>query len=183
MAVSRAFGDARFKWPLEAIVEASKNYWDKGQRPDYKTPPYLTAEPEVTSTPVKSGDFLIIASDGLWDHISSEDAVRAVGLWVMGQRNPQVVKLLTGISSMSVKDEVKDKDKKTGLPGHWTVTDKEFSLSEGDNSAAHLVRQSLGGSRTELFCSVVGLEAPDSRMRRDDITVQVVFFGDVVGAK
>lgn len=50
-----------------------------------KTPPYLTAEPEVTETRLQTGahpDFLIMASDGLWDNMSSEDAVACVELWL-----------------------------------------------------------------------------------------------------
>lgn len=181
--ISRAFGDARWKWPLEVIQDAKEHYWDKDPRPNYKSPPYLTAEPEVTFTTVKSGDFLILASDGLWDHISSEDAVKAVGLWVMGQRNPQAMRILTSLSSIG-DAAAKDKGgKDKGLPEDWKATEEWFTVSEGDNAAAHLARQSLGGNRRELFCSVVGLKAPGSRNVRDDITVQVVFFGDVIGGK
>ena len=72
IAISRAFGDARWKWPQEISIRAHDYFWGPSPRPNHliKTPPYLTAEPEVTETRVRTGahpDFLIMASDGLWD--------------------------------------------------------------------------------------------------------------------
>jgi len=63
-------------------TKAKKSFF--GDRPlrDSKTPPYLTAEPEVTETRVRGGELLILASDGFWDHFSSEDAATCVWEWV-----------------------------------------------------------------------------------------------------
>lgn len=44
----------------------------------YKTPPYLTACPKVGSQALGSTDIVILATDGLWDLISSEDALNTV---------------------------------------------------------------------------------------------------------
>lgn len=71
LAVTRAFGDARWKWANDITKRAHDLYWGPQPRPDglVKTPPYLTAEPEVMETLVQTGekpDFLIMASDGLW---------------------------------------------------------------------------------------------------------------------
>ncbi|KAK5735679.1 hypothetical protein LTR17_008030 [Elasticomyces elasticus] len=87
IAVSRAFGDARWKWPQEFSKRAHELFWGPSPRPDrmIKTPPYLTAEPEVMETVVEVGerpDFLIMATDGLWDNMSSDDAVACVQLWL-----------------------------------------------------------------------------------------------------
>ena len=42
----------------------------------YKTPPYLTACPDTGSPyQFKAGDIAILATDGLWDLVSSETAV------------------------------------------------------------------------------------------------------------
>ena len=46
-------------------------------------------------------------------------------------------------------------------------------------SATHLVKNAFGGSRRGLFCGVMSTYPPISRYVRDDITVQVVFFGDL----
>ena len=46
----------------------------------YRTPPYLTAEPVVAHHSLQSEDkFLVIATDGLWDMMSSDTAVQCVG--------------------------------------------------------------------------------------------------------
>ncbi|GAB0087386.1 PPM-type phosphatase domain-containing protein [Sergentomyia squamirostris] len=44
---------------------------------DYK--PYVTSEPEIISIPLDGDeDFLIMASDGLWDHVKEDDAAITV---------------------------------------------------------------------------------------------------------
>jgi len=70
-----AFGDSRWKWDAATRRKAKERFF--GDRPlqDSKTPPYLTAEREVPNPRVREVDFLILASDGFWDHFSSEDAV------------------------------------------------------------------------------------------------------------
>ena len=85
------FGDGRQKWPLELFNEAGRrfnaNYFGKKhpRTPEkYKSPPYHTARPEVTTVRLEKGrpTFLILASDGLWDTMSSEQGVGLVGRWV-----------------------------------------------------------------------------------------------------
>lgn len=49
--------------------------------PHYKTPPYLTARPEIIKHTLAPKDkFLVIASDGLWDLLSPTQVVRLVSL-------------------------------------------------------------------------------------------------------
>ena len=58
--------------------------------PTFKTPPYVTARPEVThrklSLPTTSPSqsksalrFVVLATDGLWDELSSQEVVALVG--------------------------------------------------------------------------------------------------------
>lgn len=88
LAITRAFGDARWKWAEQLTRLAHERFFGPAPRPNgvVKTPPYITAEPEVTTTKVNSEgehpDFLIMASDGLWDQLSSEDAVSCVQQWL-----------------------------------------------------------------------------------------------------
>jgi len=42
----------------------------------YKTPPYITATPETGTYQLEKGNIVILATDGLWDLISSEEATR-----------------------------------------------------------------------------------------------------------
>ena len=47
--------------------------------PNYKTPPYVTAEPEVVHYKRdKSDEFMILACDGLWDEMTSQQSVEIV---------------------------------------------------------------------------------------------------------
>lgn len=184
LAITRAFGDHRWKWPVDAIEKCKSDFYGPSPRPEYHSPPYLTAEPVVTTTKVSSGDFLILASDGLWDHMSSEHAVECIGLWIDRTRQP----MNTGGASQDVSDENQKAGtaqvKVTESPStfnYWYKGTPEHFVAEDDNAATHLVRNALGGSRRELFCSVLSMQAPESRMVRDDVTVQVIFFGDTFG--
>ena len=74
----RAFGDMRFKWDkkIQNQVFGSMGKTSFAGLKEYSTPPYLTAEPEVATYQLRSSDkFLILATDGLWDAMSNEDAV------------------------------------------------------------------------------------------------------------
>ncbi|KAJ5737546.1 protein serine/threonine phosphatase 2C [Penicillium malachiteum] len=87
MAVSRAFGDRQWKWPIEFQKDIQRRFYGPPPLvPTYnvRTPPYLTAEPVVTSTKIDHSKpcFLIMAPDGLWDVISSQQAVNLVGKWL-----------------------------------------------------------------------------------------------------
>jgi pyruvate dehydrogenase phosphatase len=44
----------------------------------YRTPPYVTANPDVGTMQLEKGGFAIMASDGLWDLVTSEEAARIV---------------------------------------------------------------------------------------------------------
>lgn len=81
---SRAFGDGIMKWSLAIRNRLCSEYLaDWPRKETYKTPPYFTAEPEVTTfEKVRRGDFLVLASDGLWDILTNEEVVGLVGKWV-----------------------------------------------------------------------------------------------------
>jgi pyruvate dehydrogenase phosphatase len=140
----------------------------------YSTPPYVTAEPVVTTTKVdvsnKAGSFMILACDGLWDHISSEQAVRLVEMWIEAKKRGT-------IRSGVVKKDKKETELATRMKDWRTVKEEDFVVLD-ENCAAHLVRNALGGGDEEVLCGVVGAQPPMSRQARDDITVQVVFFGE-----
>jgi len=76
----RAFGDFRFKWPRHILEKwVSPVVGETALPPHYKTPPYLTARPELTHYTLSPRDkFLVIASDGLWDLLSPTQVVRLV---------------------------------------------------------------------------------------------------------
>ena len=80
--MSRAFGDAACKWSLEIQKRLHEEYLGDRIRSNCLTPPYFTAEPEITTTTIRKGDFVVMASDGLWDCLTNEEVVGLVGGWL-----------------------------------------------------------------------------------------------------
>ncbi|KAF9125692.1 hypothetical protein BGW39_007219 [Mortierella sp. 14UC] len=85
---TRAFGDARYKWPKdiqEKVFGLFPAYRDP--RPNYNTPPYVTAKPVVRHHKIQpeKDRFLIMATDGLWDKLTSDEAVQLVGQLLDGK--------------------------------------------------------------------------------------------------
>ena len=180
MAITRAFGDGLWKWPIDAVEKTRDGYWGKKVLSRYKTPPYLTAEPEVESVKVGKGDFVIMASDGVWDRVSSEVAVRCVGDWVEKKRKQELGQTVPRTVSGQAKEEQKKEEVARGTAewGDWTCTPETF-VFEDENPATHLVKNVFGGSSRGLFTAVMSVVPPKSRTVRDDVTVWVIFFGEV----
>ncbi|PSS00846.1 phosphatase 2C-like domain-containing protein [Coniella lustricola] len=180
LAVSRAFGDGRWKWPSEATKDFSTRFCGPGALPskyNIQTPPYITAEPVVTTTAIQSGgpSFLILATDGLWDRLSNQQAVNLVVAW---------------LDSGSLREDRKNsKSEPTSYApfdfgDFWKGVNPNFvderTTIQDDNAAVHLMRNALGGNHSELLAGRLALTPPYSRNRRDDITVQVVFFNNTI---
>lgn len=69
---TRALGDLYLK-------RREFNGTGPGRIPEPFKPPYVSATPEVTLRPRAAGDaFVVLASDGLWDLMSSQEAVDCV---------------------------------------------------------------------------------------------------------
>ncbi|KAK1573558.1 phosphatase 2C-like domain-containing protein [Colletotrichum navitas] len=174
IAVTRAFGDHRWKWTEDFIKHVHLNFFGTSPRPKYATPPYMTAAPVVTTTRIQGPDFVILASDGLWDHISSEHAVECVAQWLSakkaGEKTPGDKLARTPASPSAF-------DTSDGWP-NWSATPEHFVVEDLDNAAVHLIKNALGGKRRSLFTGAALAYAPLSRNVRDDVTVQVIFFQD-----
>lgn len=73
-----------YKWPSELlhnIVSVS---------PNYQSPPYLTARPEMSHHTITSQDrFLLMATDGLWEKMSNQEAVELIGKSLDSQPSQQ----------------------------------------------------------------------------------------------
>ncbi|KAF2677080.1 protein serine/threonine phosphatase 2C [Lentithecium fluviatile CBS 122367] len=197
LAVTRAFGDHRWKWDNDFVKALQLKFWGTAPRPNSKTPPYMDAEPEITETAVVrvdpgdprggagKSDFLIMASDGLWDRISSVHAVECVQRWLEAKgrspdgrvsTDPQLAKPLFG-SSLSL-DEGVEFSVENGEEVSWKATPEYFAI-EDDNAAVCLARNAMGGTRRGLFIGLLSIPGPLSRMAVDDTTVMVVFFDKV----
>lgn len=157
---------------------------------DLKTPPYVTAQPVIThrklslpqsqfeSEPaVKSSlRFLVLATDGLWDQLSSEEVVALVGGHLGGLSGVVPKKDLTELVPTRVSEtaqtvEGKDKsNRKEVVDGQWTFVD--------ENVSTHLIRNAFGGADQMKLRKLLSIPAPLSRNYRDDVTVTVVWWED-----
>jgi pyruvate dehydrogenase phosphatase len=197
---SRAFGDAVYKWSIDVQQKLKKSYFGRTPSKYLQTPPYVTAEPVVTRTQIDParGDFVVMATDGLWEMLTNEEVVGLVGQWLEkqdslagGGKSNTSSWLPSWFASqktaqLPVEHQTQDatagqrapvRQEQWGIP---TGQDQRFVV-EDKNAATHLVRNALGGRDTETLTALLTLPAPFSRRYRDDLTVQVIFFGDNAG--
>ncbi|KAJ2159143.1 [Pyruvate dehydrogenase [acetyl-transferring]]-phosphatase 1, mitochondrial [Coemansia sp. RSA 552] len=150
---TRAFGDCRYKWPLEVQQDLFPVLYSRGHRyattpRDYKTPPYVTAKPVIVRHQLSENDrFIVIASDGLYDQLSDGEVVDAVAQWYEANNEGR-----RGLGSL---------------------------VTEDANAATHLIRAALStdrlGRRSDsVIRRLLAIPPPHSRRFRDDISVTVV---------
>ncbi|KAL8693693.1 MAG: hypothetical protein Q9218_001550 [Villophora microphyllina] len=206
---SRAFGDAHYKWSKDIQDMVKKNWFGRSSPALLKTPPYVTAEPVVTTTKIvpEKGDFVVLATDGLWEMLTNEEVVGLVGKWL--EKNPVnlssgsaaagstptswtpsflgggsgsksgPIKIGTALPVTRPQDESgKGGQRDTIRQQQWNIRagDERFVV-EDNNAATHLVRNALGGRDRDMVCGLLTLSSPFSRRYRDDLTVEVIFFG------
>ena len=191
---SRAFGDAIYKWSRETAMHVKASFFGKTPSALLKTPPYVTAEPIVTTTKVEpsNGDFLVMATDGLWECLTNEEVIGLVGQWLdhhkKGGNSAGFSSWFSSSKSdLPVENHVSDGRRIYGGDGQRTpIRQDQWQIEGGDNrfavedknAATHLIRNALGGKDSDMVCALLSLPSPYSRRYRDDLTVQVIFFGE-----
>ncbi|KAL4808504.1 phosphatase 2C-like domain-containing protein [Aspergillus unguis] len=188
---SRSFGDAFYKWTKETQDKIKRQFFGRTPHPLLKTPPYVTAEPVITTTKVEpgNGDFLVLATDGLWEMLSNEEVVGLVGQWIEEQKaasggNKSWVRSL--FSSQPTQLPVENPTETTADGQRRPIRQQQYDISgaasrfvvEDKNAATHLVRNAMGGKDKDMLCALLTLPSPYSRRYRDDVTVEVIFFGE-----
>lgn len=173
----RAFGDIRYKWNKDDLLRLSNHM---GQTPgpffsayknlqlphNYRTPPYLDAEPEIIHYRLTPRDrFLVLATDGLWDSdgMSVEKVVSLVGHHTDG------CQVLANYRPPS--------DVCLGVINETLRKRKSFLAKRAmdENVTTHLIRHALGLEHGQLSAQ---LTLPEKlvRLYRDDITITVIYF-------
>ncbi|KAG5913028.1 hypothetical protein E4U42_001548 [Claviceps africana] len=204
---TRAFGDAVYKWSRDVAGKLRSSFFGRSPSPLLKTPPYVTAEPVVTTTKINpaNGDFLVLATDGLWEMLTNEEVVGLVGQWIEAQAaatpsspssSPSSSKSafdaawskIFGSDSKGKPLPVEQASSPSSHDGQrtpirlqqWGIDPaaKDRFIVKDNNVATHLVRNALGGTNDEQVRALLTLPSPFSRRYRDDLTVQVIFFGD-----
>lgn len=198
---SRAFGDAVYKWSKDVQEKMKNQFFGRSPSKYLKTPPYVTAEPVVTTTKVDPtrGDFVVMATDGLWEMLTNEEVIGLVGQWLDTQASSGPANsatpsswLQSWFSTQKGKQlPVERHDEGPGDSGQrapirqqqWGVesSNSDRFVVEDKNAATHLVRNALGGKDKDMLSALLTLPSPYSRRYRDDLTVQVIFFGEGEG--
>lgn len=182
---SRAFGDATYKWTREVSERLKQSFFGRTPSPQLKTPPYVTAEPVVTTTKIdpSQGDFVVMATDGLWEMLTNEEVVGLVGQWIEKQSsetsngnlaNSWAKMFSSQQKGLPVEQGQKQKGMKTDgqktpiRQQQWGVKggENERFVVEDKNVATHLVRNALGGKDRDMVCALLTLPAPYSRRYR-----------------
>ncbi|KAJ5083729.1 hypothetical protein N7456_013156 [Penicillium angulare] len=186
---SRAFGDAVYKWTKDIQDKIKGHFFGRTPSPLLKTPPYVTAEPVVTTTKIdpSKGDFVVMATDGLWEMLSNEEVVGLVGQWLEQQSGSSSTAWLQSWFSFGGNKQlpVEAAGEASTAGQRRPIRQQQYDIPpagsrfvvEDKNAATHLVRNAMGGKDKEMITALLTLPAPYSRRYRDDITVEVIFFG------
>jgi pyruvate dehydrogenase phosphatase len=172
---ARAFGDARLKWSRDVQDKLKRAYLGRTVLDSIKTPPYFTAEPVVKATNVQPGDFLVLATDGLWESLTNQEVVGLVGKWAQqheDQRTPWLnwwwgSKAKAEIDLPVVCNEKATTSEKPTRYQQWHA-EKKF-VTVDPNAATHLIRNALGGADEDLREALLSMRSPRARVYRFDL--------------
>jgi pyruvate dehydrogenase phosphatase len=148
-----------------------------------KTPPYVTAEPVITTTKIEpeKGDFVVMATDGLWEMLTNEEVVGLVGKWIEAQATGSTTSQFDSVWSKifgSAKPSLPVEQGKAGngpdgqktpiRQQQWGVQPdrNDRFVVKDKNVATHLIRNALGGKNEEQVCALLTLPSPYSRRYR-----------------
>ncbi|TIB38739.1 hypothetical protein E3P86_01476 [Wallemia ichthyophaga] len=179
---TRAFGDARYKWsaPLQSQLSNALLPPSYPIRPPPRallTPPYVTAEPEVTHRKLNLSSkpqFLILATDGLWDRLSNEEAVALVGKSLDGSG------IRGGIHGKTILDKselLQNVTSERNSSNFDESSDNQYIFNEA-NLSTLLIKNALGGAHENQVSALLSIPPPHSRRFFDDTTVSVILFNN-----
>ena len=186
LRVSRAFADVPWKLPYDVQLDLGHRYYTNDPMEIIKvlTPPYITAEPVVTVVKAGRPSFLVLATDGLWDQCTSMEVIDLVTRWLEAQPEAAKYMKITPPTVWWKSEPPHQPDWKPGFDflQRWDGFDLRFeeertAIEDLDNVAVHLLRNACGGNHRELLAGTLAVRPPYSRDLRDDITIQVIFFG------
>ncbi|KAJ1966969.1 hypothetical protein H4R35_006852 [Dimargaris xerosporica] len=93
LAVTRAFGDASFKWHRNIVMSIYPALFPEKKCADPMvniSPPYVTAKPDIKRWKLRPQDrFLVLASDGLFEGLNNEIVAEMVGGFYEQHINPR----------------------------------------------------------------------------------------------
>ena len=181
MRLSRVMGLGQHKWNMD-MQEKLLEHRLGSPIPDYiRTPPYATAEPEISTLQIQKGDFLILGSQGFWESLTSDEAVGLVQLWLQnpkhsvqaGQAKDGVVVTVPTVDVTGFSKTISPKSLPHASKGTTdsTIAYKKWNAEKNfvdvDSSiATHLLRNALGGADQDLTRWLLTLQSPRSHAWR-----------------
>jgi pyruvate dehydrogenase phosphatase len=142
-----------------------------------RTPPYVTSRPEITHTQfiktvapdgqVVELRFLVLATDGLWDKLSSRDVASLV------------ISHLDGVIGDVPKHSCRNGSFKQGFEGKAVHSNSAGKwIFKDKNIAQHLLRNAFHDPRGDeaYIRRTLSIPAPLARRYRDDASVTIVLF-------
>lgn len=179
---TRAFGDASYKWTREISDRLRQSFFGRSQSPLLKTPPYVTAEPVVSTTKIEpeKGDFVVMATDGLWEMLTNEEVVGLVGKWIESQASSTSNSQFDSVWSKVFGSQTGALPVEAGKTGsgdgqktpyrmqQWGISpdSKDRFVVKDKNAATHLIRNALGGKNDDQVSALLTLPSPYSRRYR-----------------
>ncbi|KAJ9097050.1 hypothetical protein QFC20_006292 [Naganishia adeliensis] len=152
----------------------------------HTTQPYVIAKPDVAVRSLEKNKdakgqlkFIVAATDGLWDFLSSEEAVGLVASHLTHPYHEPIPRKIVqselleqspGSSALCPGPRAKEDE----LDGDWVYQD--------GNAATHLIRNAFGASQhVGTIYEMLSLKGLPARDFRDDVTCSVIFFDPPAG--
>ncbi|KAJ6606058.1 phosphatase 2C-like domain-containing protein [Mycena vulgaris] len=180
---TRALGDGKLKWSPQVQSRLHADYLGAAPDPRVKTPPYISAEPEVTTIKILPGDFLVLSSRWLTECLTDEEVVGLVGAWL--NKNQHTNLLLPsdgpfpadptpGVVILPEDLPVELKQDKTTMYRRWNVS-KRFINTE-ITPTIHLANNAMGGADSDLRQTLLELAPFESEGNTKSLGIAVMFF-------
>ncbi|KAJ7494306.1 phosphatase 2C-like domain-containing protein [Mycena galericulata] len=185
---TRALGDGKLKWNREIQTRLHRDYLSAAPDPNVKTPPYISAKPDVNSIKILPGDFLVLSSRWLAECLTDEEVVGLVGVWLeknkdttlyLPKESPPPPPAQEGppkkIEVLLPEDlPVTLKGDKTTFFRRWDVA-KRF-INEDANASTHLMTNAMGGADEDLREALVQMVPSQSEGNTKSLAIVVAFF-------
>ncbi|KAJ7290207.1 phosphatase 2C-domain-containing protein [Mycena rebaudengoi] len=182
---TRAIGEGKLKWTTQVQSRLHKEYLRAPPDPLVKTPPYISAEPDVSTIKVFPGDFLVLSTQWLSECLTDQEVVGLVGIWLEKNRGNMAnwdsprpaadvpaAATPTPIAPNSLPVQLKTDT--TTMYSRWNTL-KRF-VNEDSDAAHHLANNAMGGADPDLRQALLNLHPQDSDGNSKSLGVIVVIF-------